>query len=88
MGLPGWGWVKRKVAKRAAKQALKGAGVSEETVQKIMSGWKTWAAAALGVASIVMPLFPQTAPFVAQVQTLAASLGLVGVAHKIEKAGQ
>lgn len=49
-----------------------------------MSGWKTWAGAAIVAVSAVLGYvgFPDLATMAL---TIGGALGLVGVAHKIEK---
>ena len=51
-----------------------------------MSGWKTWAGAAIMGASAVLKFlgYDELAELVLVVGT---ALGLIGLAHKVEKAG-
>ena len=54
----------------------------------MMTGWKTWVAAALAgliAANSVLQILPPEA--VTGLVALAAAFGVVGIGHKIEKAG-
>lgn len=54
-----------------------------------MGGWKTWGGAILvGVAAAGKLLFPEYAEYFDLMLKFGAMLGLVGIGHKIEKAGK
>ncbi|HWP84898.1 MAG TPA: hypothetical protein VNN17_06895 [Terriglobia bacterium] len=52
-----------------------------------MRGWKTWTGAALIAAAAVLRYFGH-GELADALLTVGAALGLVGVAHKIEKAAK
>jgi len=54
---------------------------------KVMGGWKVWTTAAIVAAVAVARFFEVDPKIIDLALGLAGALGLIGLGHKIEKAG-
>ena len=66
--------------------SLKSSFILNQEKEQIMSGWKTWLSAILGVGGAVLQ--GSNGDVVGAVQTGMAALAVVGIGHKIEKNGR
>ena len=53
-----------------------------------MTGWKTWTGAIGGAAcEVAKQVWPQYTPALSAMQAIFVSCGVVGIGHKLDKAG-